>query len=231
MRAPLSIIIPTLNAAQTLPGALAALMPGVEAGLVRELIISDGGSTDATAEIADAAGAVFINGPAGRGGQLARGAGAAQGDWLLFLHADSWLAPGWSAPAGLHMSINNGSAAVFRLAFRAPGLAPRFVAGWANFRSRFFGLPYGDQGLLISRDLYDAIGGFADIPLMEDVAMIRALRGKITRLDHVVVTGAERYLREGWLRRGARNLLILLKYFAGTDPETLAKSYQSGRRS
>ncbi len=225
MRAPLSIIIPTLNAGGDLTGTLAALMPGLEAGLVRELIVSDGGSTDGTRVIAEDAGATFITGATGRGGQLARGADAAQGDWLLFIHADSWLSPGWSAPVGLHMSINNGNAGVFRLAFRAHGFNARFVAGWANFRTRLFGLPYGDQCLLISRETYDNIGGFQDIPLMEDVAIARALRGKITVLDHVVVTGAERYLDGGWYRRGARNLLILLRYILGTAPDRLVKTY------
>lgn len=225
MRAPLSIVIPTLNAGTELPGILASLMEGVESGLVREVVIADAGSDDETCVVADDAGATIITGPAGRGGQLARGAAAAQGDWLLFVHADSWLCPGWSAPVGLHMSINNGSAGVFRLAFRAHGFSPRFVAGWANARTRILGLPYGDQGLLISRETYDSIGGFQNIPLMEDVAIARALRGKITVLDHVIVTGAGRYLQTGWYRRGARNLLILLLYILGVAPEKLARIY------
>ena len=173
MRAPISVVIPTLNAGESLPGCLAALGEGLQAGLIRELIVSDGGSDDATLEISEAAGAVLIEGMPSRGGQLRRGAGAAQGAWFLFLHADSWLAPGWSEAALAHMESDK--AGYFRLRFDRGGLPGRVVAGWANLRSRLFGLPFGDQGLLIPRDLYDALGGYPDIPLMEDVALARAL--------------------------------------------------------
>jgi len=102
MSAPFSIIIPTLNAATQLPATLNALLPGVEAGLVRELIVSDGGSTDETLDIADDAGAEIITGPKGRGGQLRRGAEAARAEWLLFVHADTHLAPDWVLAARYH---------------------------------------------------------------------------------------------------------------------------------
>lgn len=226
MRAPLSIIIPTLNAAEALPGALAALMEGVEAGLVRELIISDGGSCDDTVTLAKAAGAEVVAGVAGRGGQLGRGATVATGEWLLFIHADSWLAPGWSQAAGAHMAAGPERAGVFRLRFRTTGFGAWFVAGWANFRTRVFDLPYGDQGLLISRELYQQVGGFSDIPLMEDVAMARILRGHMAVLDGVAETSAGRYLKSGWLRQGGGNLLILLRYMVGADPDKLARSYR-----
>ena len=224
MRAPLSIIIPTLNAEAALPGTVAALIEGLHCGLVRELIVSDGGSNDATCAIADDLGATLIGGAAGRGGQLLRGAAAASGDWLLFVHADTHLAPGWSVAVSGHMTSSD-KAAYFRLRFRAGGLMPKFVAAWANARSRF-GLPYGDQGLLISRRLYDRVGGFRDMALMEDVAMARALRGQLTMLPSVAATGAARYVQGGWARRGARNMWLLLRYFGGADPETLARAYQ-----
>ena len=95
MRARLSIVIPTLNAEATLPAVLIALMEGVEAGLVRELIVTDGGSQDATRAIAEEVGAIWITDEAGRGGQLARGCAKAGGDWMLVLHADSVPGPGW----------------------------------------------------------------------------------------------------------------------------------------
>ncbi len=230
MRAPLSIIIPTLNAAEELPGALAALMEGVEAGLLRELIVSDGGSADGTLALAQAAGAELVSGPAGRGGQLGRGAAAASGIWLLFVHADSWLAPGWTGAVQAHMAAGPQQAGVFRLAFRSPGFAARFVAGWANLRTRVFGLPYGDQGLLISRDLYEEVGGFEHLPLMEDVTMACALRGRIIVLPGVSQTSAGRYLHDGWLRRGFLNILTLLRFLSGVAPETLAGSYQKQAR-
>ncbi|MFY0692258.1 MAG: TIGR04283 family arsenosugar biosynthesis glycosyltransferase [Paracoccaceae bacterium] len=221
----LSIIIPTLNAADALPETLDCLLPGVAAGVIREVIVSDGGSADATLEIADDAGAVIVRGAAGRGGQLRRGAALARADWLLFVHADTHLPPDWVGALAVHAQQHPGDAAAFRLKFRARGLAPRLVAGWANLRSRAFGLPYGDQGLLIPAAVYAETGGFPDQPLMEDVALARALRGRLRLLPARVETGAERYLAGGWLRRGARNLWLLLRYLGGADPSDLAKAY------
>ena len=228
MRAPLSIVIPTLNASEALQHSLPALTEGLSVGLVRELIISDGGSEDATMPIAEAAGAVFLSGAPGRGGQLRHGADAANGEWLLFLHADTTLSEGWSEAVLAHLA-NADRAGYFRLCFAVQGFAPRVVSGWANLRSRVFGLPYGDQGLLISRALYDNIGGYQDIPLMEDVAMARALKGRLTTLPAVATTSAEKYLRDGWVRRGTRNLITLCRYLTGADPEVLVRSYNRGR--
>lgn len=229
MRAPLSVIIPTLDAEAELPRCLAGLGEGLAAGLIRELVISDGGSVDATAAIAEAAGAVFVAGAPGRGGQLGRGAAAASGPWLLFLHADTELQPGWAEAVLAHISTSPDRAGYFRLGFRAPGLPPRIVAGWANLRSRLFGLPYGDQGLLVPAALYEGAGGFPDIPLMEDVAFARRLGGHLSPLGATAITAAERYLAEGWFRRGARNLLTLIRYLLGADPARLARNYARRR--
>ncbi len=227
MAARLSIIIPTLNTAEQLPATLDALLPGVAQGVIREVIFSDGGSRDATLTLADQAGCDVVTGEKGRGGQLRRGAAAARGDWLLFLHADTHLPPDWVGAVATHMAKED--AAVFALSFRSGGVMAGFVAGWANLRTRVFGLPYGDQGLLISRALYGAIGGYPDIPLMEDVAMARALKGRIVMLEERVSTDAARYLAEGWLRRGGRNLWILARYLTGTKPEVLARAYAKPR--
>ncbi len=226
MRASLSVVIPTLNTAETLVETVEPLFEGLGTGLIRELIISDGGSEDMVGEIAEELGARLITGAPGRGGQLGRGAAEAKADWFLFLHADTHLLPGWSRAVVEHMTTQPGKAAAFRLSFRASGFSPRFVAGWANLRSRLFGLPYGDQGLLISRTLYDQIGGYQDIPLMEDVAVARALKGRLVLLEAGVATGAERFLAQGWYRRGARNLILLAFYFAGVSPVKLVRLYQ-----
>lgn len=207
MRAPLSIVIPTLNAESSLPATLLALMEGLSSGVIREVVVSDGGSSDATRKIAEDAGARFVTGPASRGGQLRRGAEAAEGKWLLFLHADTVLSPGWSRIAEAH--FETGQAGYGQLRFAGGGGAGQIVSRWANLRSRLFGLPYGDQSLLIPASLYQKVGGFQDIPLMEDVAIARALRGRLRALNYTALTSAERYQRDGWVKRGRRNLWLL----------------------
>lgn len=226
MRAPLSIIIPTWNAGESLALTLGALGPGLEAGLIREVVISDGGSNDATRAIADSAGAIWVTCSAGRGGQLARGAVQAEGRWLLFLHADTYLGEDWPDAVLAHMRDHSDKAGYFRLAFRAKGGMARLVAGWANLRAHRLDLPYGDQGLLIHRDHYARVGGFADIPLMEDVAIARALNGRLKAMEATAFTSAERYEAQGWLRRGGRNLVTLTRYLWGADPEVLARAYR-----
>ncbi|MEM8776334.1 MAG: TIGR04283 family arsenosugar biosynthesis glycosyltransferase [Pseudomonadota bacterium] len=223
MRAKLSVIIPTLNAAEGLARSLPALAEGLDAGLIRELVISDGGSKDETLLIADSAGAKVITGPPSRGGQLQKGATAAQGDWFLFLHADCQMPVGWAD--AVQRQIEKDRPAVFLLDFDAASLAAKTVAAWANFRTKVLKLPYGDQGLLISRHYYGKVGGYRDIPLMEDVAMVRDLSVKLDILPLAVQTSAAKYNRDGWVRRGARNLFLLTRYFLGADPNKLVKRY------
>lgn len=231
MPAPLSVVIPTLNAAHALPATADALLEGVSSGLVRELVLSDGGSADQTRMVAGELGAVWIEGPPGRGRQLGRGVAAAQGDWLLLLHADTHLSPGWAEVALRHMTTHPEMAGWFRLAFRAEGIAPRMVAGGANLRSRLLGLPYGDQGLLISRSVLERAGGVPALPLMEDVALARALKGCLRGLAAEAHTSAERYEKDGWFRRAASNLGTLSRYLLGADPEALRKQYDSSQRA
>lgn len=224
MRAPISVIIPTLNAEKHLGTCLASLMPALEAGLIRELIVSDGGSTDETLALAKEWGAEVIEGTASRGAQLARGCRAAKGRWLLVLHADTRLQDGWVGPAVRH--LESGKAGWFRLAFDDGGVAGALVASWANLRSGF-GLPYGDQGLLIPAALYNATGGYPSQPLMEDVALSISLKGNLLAIEATAFTSASRYKRQGWVRRGARNLWTLFRYFIGTSPHRLADNYRA----
>lgn len=227
MPAPLSIIIPTLNAASGLPECLQALMPGLELGLIREVIVSDGGSDDATPRIAGDTGATWITGASGRGAQLAAGADTARGDWLLFLHADTYLSPDWAERAAHHMERRAESAAAFTLRYRSDDRAARWLEARANRRARMFGLPYGDQGLLISRKLYDAVGGFADVPLMEDVMIARALgKKRLVLLSADARTSAEKYERDGWRKRAWSNAFLLTRFLLGAKPEILAKAYR-----
>jgi rSAM/selenodomain-associated transferase 2 len=230
-RPQISVVVPTLDAADGLAAALGALVAAAIDGLVREVIVSDGGSCDATLAIAEDAGARLVFGEAGRGGQLARGAAAARGDWLLFLHADTVLEPGWADAAARFIAAAGDRVAVFTLAFSDDGLAARTVAAGAMIRTRLFSSPYGDQGLLISRAHYEAIGGFADMPLFEDVDIVDRIRRRGGRRALCVLavratTSAERYRREGYASRVFRNLWCLTQYRFGVAPEKILAAYR-----
>ncbi len=152
----ISVVIPTLNAETTLGETLGALVPAVVDGLVKEVIVVDGGSTDDTAKIVDIAGAALLRSASGRGTQLAAGAKAARFQWLLFLHADTVLTPGWERDAATFMErVDSGrrptGGAAFRFALDDSGVMPRLLEKLVSLRCALFGLPYGDQGLLIRR--------------------------------------------------------------------------------
>lgn len=222
----ISVVIPTLNAAPHLARSLAPLVAGVADGVVRELVISDGGSDDGTLAIADDVGARIVRGPKGRGRQLIAGAAVAKGDWLLFLHADTALEDGWSDEVARFMARSDDRAAAFRFAFDDDAPAARRTAWWVDVRCRVLALPYGDQGLLISRRFYDALGGYRELPLMEDVDMVRRIGGaRLAILNSCAVTSAEKYRRDGYGRRARRNLVLLARYLMGADPADLARRY------
>lgn len=214
----LSVVIPTLNAAATLGPCLAAL------GEADEILVVDGGSTDETAAIAERSGARLLRSARGRGVQLAAGAGAAQGDWLLFVHADTVLAPGWREAAERHVAKHPDRAACFRFRLDAGEALARLIEAGVALRVRLLGLPYGDQGLLVSHSLYDKAGGYRPLPLMEDVDLVRRL-GRIERLGVDAVTSAERWRSGGWIRRSGRNLLCLALYRCGMSAERVAGLY------
>jgi rSAM/selenodomain-associated transferase 2 len=210
---------------------LTALVPAAVDGLVREVIIADGGSSDTTAEIAEAAGADLIRVERGRGQQLAEGARRAKSHWLLFLHADTVLQPGWEAEtAALIQAIEKGArhdtAAAFRFALDDRGVRAACLSAVVKLRCSLLRLPYGDQGLLISRRLYDEIGGFKPMTLMEDVDIVRRLGGRrLTFFRSQAVASARRYRAEGYLKRTFRNLACLSLYYLRVPPRVLARLY------
>jgi rSAM/selenodomain-associated transferase 2 len=221
----LSAVIPTWNAAGTLPATLAGLQA---AGSVREVIVADGGSSDETAAHARGAGARVIVAPRGRGSQLAAGAAAAAGDWLLFLHADCRLEPGWEDAVGTFLTAPRARsrAGYFDLALDDGAPSARRLERLVAWRCRILALPYGDQGLLIARTLYDAIGGFSPLPLMEDVDLVRRLgRRRLARIGARCIASARRYRRDGYLRRPLRNLLCLSLYLTGVPAQHIARLY------
>jgi rSAM/selenodomain-associated transferase 2 len=221
----ISAVIPVLNGAAELPPTLAALSGSA---LIGELVVVDGGSHDGSTEIAREAGARVIEAPRGRGTQLAAGAAAAAGEWLLFIHADCRLMPGWEAAVQAFANASGAAerAGYFALAFDDPAPAARRLERLVAWRCRNFALPYGDQGLLIHRRLYDAVGGYADIPLMEDVELARRLgRARLEPIGATMLASARRYRRDGYWRRPLRNLVCLLLYFAGVSPRRIARLY------
>ncbi|HWI26027.1 MAG TPA: TIGR04283 family arsenosugar biosynthesis glycosyltransferase [Stellaceae bacterium] len=225
---PVSVIIPTLDAANGLPVLLAALEEGRAAGVLREVIVVDGGSRDATVPLAQATGAHVAASPRGRGVQLATGAALAGGEWLLFLHADTVPARGWSSALADFIAVpaNRGRAGYFRLRFDDRPPAARILEAAVRWRCRLLALPYGDQGLLLSAELLRALGGFRPLPLMEDVDLVRRLgRGRLSLLDAEVVTSAARYRRDGYVARPLRNLFCLGLYFVGVPPRLLLRLY------
>ncbi len=224
----IAVVVPALNAAADLAAALAALEEGRAAGLVGQTLVVDGGSADATREIAARAGARVLSAPRGRGAQLAAGAAAAEAPWLLFLHADTRLVSGWTTVVARFQAGEDSRrrAAVFRLAFDDPAPEARRLARLANWRARVLGLPYGDQGLLIARAFYQELGGFRPLPLMEDVDLIRRIgRRRVEVLEADALTSAVRYRRDGWWLRPARNLSLLALYYLGVPPARLARLY------
>tara|TARA_B100001175_G_scaffold241930_1_gene208275 strand:+ start:1803 stop:2483 length:681 start_codon:yes stop_codon:yes gene_type:complete len=223
MPAPISIIIPTLNSETDLYETLGSLFEGIENNLIRELIISDGGSTDKTKFIANEVGAIIVEGSYGRGQQISKGVDKSQGDWILILHADTSLSLDWSVK--LLQKIDKNFAYHFKLKFKSKSLFARILEYWSQIRSKFLSLPYGDQGFLIHRDLLDTVGEFPKIPIMEDVALAGKLKGKIKSLDMIAHTSAEKYHKNGWLRQSMTNFFIVTQYRLGKDPYQLSKFY------
>jgi rSAM/selenodomain-associated transferase 2 len=227
----ISVIIPTLNAELGLAQTLAALVPAALDGLVREVIVVDGGSRDRTGEIADDAGATWLTRGGGRGCQLAAGAEHARFPWLLFLHADTALEAGWEREAvSFTEAVGSGrrppAAAAFRFALDDSGVRPRLLERLVALRCALLRLPYGDQGLLMPKQLYDEVGGYPAYALMEDVAFILRLgRQRVGVLRARAVTSAVRYRRDGYLLRSLRNLACLTLFFLRAPQSVIARVY------
>jgi rSAM/selenodomain-associated transferase 2 len=213
----ITAVIPTLNAAPFLAATLATIRDGVA-----EVIVVDGGSSDSTVALAAAAGARVIDAPRGRGGQIAAGIAAASHPWLLLLHADTRLAPGWLGA----VRDDPTRAGYFRFVLNSREPAARRLERLVAWRCRVLGLPYGDQGLLIHRDLLAQVGGMRSLPLMEDVDLVRRLgRGRLVALQADAMTSAAKWERDGYLWRSARNLLCLSLWIAAMPPRLIARLY------
>ncbi len=172
-----------------------------------------------------------IRAPRGRASQMNAGAACALGDWLLFLHADCRLPPGWveallAAPA-------EATGGWFRFALDSRAWQARVIERGVAWRVRWLRLPYGDQGLFVRREVFIRLGGYPLQPLMEDVAFAHRLvrEGPVWELDLALVTSARRWERDGWWRRSARNLVLVTFYALGVAPDWLARAYEGARRT
>lgn len=225
----ISVVIPTFNAEGVLGPTLAALVPAAVDGFVREVVVCDGGSKDRTLEIADHAGVEVVQAETGRGPQLRAGAARARMPWLLFLHADVVLDAGWEREAaGFIESVESGrrkpGAAAFRFAIDDEGFAARSLERLASLRSRMLKLPYGEQGLLLPRRLYDSIGAHARLPVLEDVDLVRRLgRRRVALLKSRAISNASGYRRDGYLSRVSRNQACLALYMIGVPASIIAR--------
>ena len=220
----ISVIIPTLNE----EGVLAKTLSRLSSGDNLEIIVADGGSEDATVEIAESLGAQVVFSPKGRGIQLNRGVEASSGELLLFLHGDTMLADGFAPLIRHTMERPDCGAGAFSLKIDSTRLSLSLVAYCANMRSRLLQMPYGDQGIFTSRNMYDRVGGFAEVTIMEDYIFIRNLRkhGKIYILDEAALTSARRWQNMGVIRTTLINQLIVIGYSCGIKLPTLAHWYQ-----
>jgi len=213
----ISVIIPTLNNSETLAPCLAALIPAAVDGLIRQVIIADGGSTDATSAIAESAGAEIVSAPPPRADRLIAGAAAAKQPWLMFLTPDGVLAHDWEREVDAHLEAlsANGAArpaaAVFRFAIDDRGAAPRAAELATRIGYRVLGRACSEQGLLISRTHYDQLGGFRAQSAVEDIDLIRRIgRRDLVRLRTPITIAVSRY-QHGYGRVAARHATRMLR--------------------
>ena len=238
----ISIIIPVLNEAKTIKQVLANL----ESASNIEIIVVDGGSQDETVEIVKSLGIKILSTPPGRAMQMNAGAAIATGDILLFLHADTLLPANFDrlirqtlfnyAIENLHSQVGtwergnseNPIAGAFELAIDAEIAGIRLVEKMVNWRSHFFSLPYGDQAIFLKADVFRDMGGFPEIPIMEDFVFIRHLKklGKIAIVNVPVITSGRRWQKLGIFKTTYINQMMIIGYFLGISPVKLARFYR-----
>ncbi|MFP4474373.1 MAG: TIGR04283 family arsenosugar biosynthesis glycosyltransferase [Desulfatibacillaceae bacterium] len=218
----LSCVVPALNEQGGIGPCLERIISGGA-----EAVVVDGGSSDGTVDEALRYTPHVIVTRPGRGGQQAGGARAATGDTLCFVHADTLLPPDFAGHIHRTLALPDTVCGAFRLGIEPPLAKYRAVCLWANWRTRLFSLPYGDQALFMPAWTYRAVGGFRGIPLMEDVDLVRRLSrlGRVRLARAAVSTSSRRWDRLGVVRVSAKNLAAMYRYNRGTCPEDLAREY------
>ncbi|MBD1917019.1 MULTISPECIES: TIGR04283 family arsenosugar biosynthesis glycosyltransferase [Cyanophyceae] len=220
----ISVVIPALNEARQLP----AVLDTIHAANLVEVIVVDGGSADGTAEVAEAQGARVVKSAPGRSYQLNCGAAAATGSLLLFLHADTRLPEGFDRTIRQTLAQPGVVAGAFRLTIDGPGRGLRWVERGVNLRSRLLQMPYGDQAIFLKAEAFHNLGGFPELPMMEDFELMRRLRkvGKVALAPSAVVTSDRRWRTLGILRTTLANQAMIAGYLLGVDPHKLARWYR-----
>ncbi len=225
----ISIIIPVINEAENIKSTLATTKPSKNV----EIIVVDGGSSDGTVEIIGNSGLavkVILANP-GRAVQMNTGALAATGDILLFLHADTHLPPGFDAMIRQAIETPGIVAGAFTLKIDAELTSLRLVEKGVKWRSHFWQMPYGDQGIFLKREVFQAVGGFPELPIMEDFEFIRNLKrqGRIITLPTPVITSARRWLKKGVWQTTLINQVVIVAYLTGVYPERIRSWYRRGK--
>ena len=222
-----SVIIPTYNESTALIETLTRLKPNHPF----EIIIGDGGSEDNTADIARQHEVTVIQSERGRAAQMNAAAGKAQGDLLLFLHADSHVSPRGYQTMIETMSRESYLGGAFSLQIDSPLPALKRVARWANWRSRYLNLVYGDQGIFVRREIFNELKGFSPLPICEDLDFFRRLKksGSVVLLKEKAFTSPRRWLAEGIGFTTFRNVVIVTLYLIGFSPAALSRWYPPKR--
>ena len=223
----ISVIIPALNEAAN----IAACVSSVENQKGDfEIIVVDGGSTDQTVELIRSR-ALVVTSPRGRAVQMKAGARNASGDALLFLHADSCLHPDALVRLREALADSRVAGGTFTLKFDSEKLALKFYAAFTRLKFRY--LHYGDQGIFVRRKTFEQLGGYKEMPLMEDIDFLSRLRrkGRVVLINLPVTTSARRFLKRGPVQQQLLNTFLVSCYLLGVKPATLSRMYGAGPQS
>ncbi|MDZ7950913.1 TIGR04283 family arsenosugar biosynthesis glycosyltransferase [Nostoc sp. DedQUE09] len=222
--AKISIIIPAINEAGNIKKAIAT----TQANLNIEVIVVDGGSSDDTVAIAQSLNVKVISSSPGRAVQMNAGAVAASGEILLFLHADTGLPKGFDEMIRTALQQPGTVAGAFKLRIDASLLSLRWVELGVNVRSHFYQMPYGDQAIFLTKKVFQQIGGFPELPIMEDFELMRRLKriGRVVIIPTPVVTSARRWLQKGVFKTTLLNQIVIIAYLLGISPERICSWYR-----